>query len=149
MAPSWNEATIVVIHKEGKDPTKCQSYRPISLLNTDLRILTAIFAKRLSKIATEIISPDQTGFMAGRHCGDNVRRLLNIISYSKTNQEESIILSLDAQKAFDRVSWQYLHKTLERFQFGPNFLKWIQILYSNPQAVVKVNGTISERFILG
>lgn len=71
------------------------------------------------------------------------------MSYSKTKQEESMILSLDAQKAFDRVSWQYLHKSLERFKFGPNFLKWIHILYSNPQVVVKVNGTVSGRFALG
>lgn len=47
MAPSWREATIVVIHKEGKDSTKCQSYRPISLLNADLCILTAILARRV------------------------------------------------------------------------------------------------------
>lgn len=42
IAPSWNKATTVVIHKEGKDHTECQSYRPISLLNVDLRILTAV-----------------------------------------------------------------------------------------------------------
>ena len=52
MAPSWNEATIVVIHKEGKDPTDCQSYRPISLLNADVCILTAILARQVNKIIT-------------------------------------------------------------------------------------------------
>lgn len=41
MALSWREATIVVIHKEGKDSTKCETYRPVSLLNTDLRILVS------------------------------------------------------------------------------------------------------------
>lgn len=58
------------------------------------------------------------------------------------------ILSLDAHKAFDRVSWQYLAHTLERVKFGPNLIKWIQILYSNPMAAVRVNGTISARFPL-
>lgn len=148
MAPSWNDATIVVIHKESKDPTNCQSYRPISLLNTDLRILTTILAKRVSKIITQVINPDQTGFIAGRHYGDNVRRLLNLMSLYKTKQEETMILSLDAQKAFDRVSWQSLGHTLERFKFGPNLIKWIQTLYSNPMAAVRVNGTISGRFPL-
>lgn len=148
MAPSWNDATIVVIHKEGKDPTNCQSYRPISLLNADLRILTTILARRLSKIVTNIINPDQTGFMTGRHYSDNVRRLVNLISFSKSFKQEAMILSLDAQKAFDRVSWQYLFHTLTRFQFGPNFIKWTKILYSNPLAAVRVNGTISGRFSL-
>ena len=70
MAPSWREATIVVMHKDGNDPTKCQSYRRISLLNTDLRILTAILARRVNKITTEIIHPDQTGFIKGRYYGE-------------------------------------------------------------------------------
>lgn len=49
VAPSWRDTTIVVIHKEGKDPTECQSYRPISLLNSDQQILTTILAKRVNK----------------------------------------------------------------------------------------------------
>ena len=148
MAPSWREATIVVIHKDGKDPTKCQSYRPISLLNTDLRILTAILARRVNKMTTEIIHPDQTGFIKGRYYGDNIRRLFNLMTHPKVKEEESMILSLDAMKAFDRVSWQYLIQTLKRFQFGPNFIKWIQTLYSDPQSAVKVNGFLSDRFTL-
>lgn len=148
MAPSWNEATIVVIHKEGKDPTDCQSYRPISLLNADVRILTAILARRVNKIITQIIHPDQTGFISGRYYGDNIRRLLNIISHQKNKKLESVIISLDAQKAFDRVSWRYLLQTLKRFKFGPNFIDWIQTLYSSPQAAVRVNGYRSERFTL-
>lgn len=113
MAPSCNEATIVVIHKEGKDPTECQSYRPISLLNGDLRILTAVLARRVNQIITQIIHPDQKGFITGRYYRDNVRRLLNIISHQQDRKLESVIISLDVQKAFDRVSWQYLFQTLK------------------------------------
>ena len=47
--------------------------------------------------------------------------------------------SLDAQKAFDRVSWKYLFHLLKRLKFGPSFIKWIQTLYSDLQAAVKVN----------
>jgi len=148
LAPSWREATIVVIHKEGKDPTKCESYRPISLLNTDIRILTSILSRRVNKIITNIIHPDQTGFITGRYYADNIRRLLNLMTHSETKGKETMLLSLDAQKAFERVSWQYLFQTLKRFQFGPEFIKWIQILYANPQAAVKVNGFLSDRFAL-
>lgn len=148
MAPSWREATIIVIHKEGKDPTKCESYRPISLLNTDMRILTAILARRVNKIIIDIIHPDQTGFITGRYYGDNIRRLLNIMSHPTVKKQQAMLLSLDAQKAFDRVSWQYLIQTLKKFKFGPNFIKWIQTLYSNPQAAIRVNGFLSDRFTL-
>ncbi len=147
-APSWTEATIVVLHKDGKDPTECQSYRPVSLLNRDLSILTAILARRVNKIITQIIHPDQTGFITGRYYGDNVRRLLNMTSHQKVKKSESIIVSIDAQKGFDRVSWRYLLQTLKQFRFGPNFINWIQTLYSSPQAAIKVNGYRSERFTL-
>ena len=148
MAPSWRDATIIVIHKEGKDPTKCQSYRPISLLNTDLRILTAILARRVNECIDYIIHPDQTGFITGRYYGDNIRRLLNVMVHPTMKKQEAMLLALDAQKAFDRVSWPYLIQTLKKFKFGPNFIKWIQTLYSGPQASVKVNGFLSNRFTL-
>lgn len=102
----------------------------------------------MRRVIKHIIHPDQTGFITGRYYGDNVRRLLNIMSHPKVKEEETMLLSLDAQKAFDRVSWKYLFQTLRRFRFGPNILEWIQILYSNPQAAVKVNVFLSDWFSL-
>uniref|UniRef100_A0AAR2M116 Reverse transcriptase domain-containing protein n=1 Tax=Pygocentrus nattereri TaxID=42514 RepID=A0AAR2M116_PYGNA len=148
MAPSWSYATIVVLHKEGKDPTNCGSYKPLSMLNGDVRILTTILARRLNYIITQIIHPDQTRFITGRHYGNNLGRLLNIISHQKEKKSNTTIISLDAQKAFDRVSWKYLIQTLKRFKFGPNFVDWIHTLYSSPQAAVRVNGFRSARFNL-
>lgn len=47
---SWSRAIITVLHKEGKDPTPCMGYRPISLQCGDLKILTSILAKRIQNI---------------------------------------------------------------------------------------------------
>lgn len=59
---TWSEAIISVIHKEGKNLTFCEGYRPISLLCNDQKLLTNILAKRMQKIISELINPDQTGF---------------------------------------------------------------------------------------
>lgn len=96
-----------------------------------MRSLTSTLAKRFSKSITHVINPDQRGFIAGRYYGDNVRRQLNLMSLYKTRQEETMILSLDAQKAFDSLLAE-LGPYTERFEFGPNFIKWTQILYSDP-----------------
>lgn len=145
---TWKEAIISVLLKERKDPTLCASYRPIALLNTDCKILTSILAKRVGTIITDLIHPDQTGFISGRYLPDNIRRLLNIMEQSKKRQHPCMVLAVDAQKAFDRVSWPFLFKTLEKFGFGPKFIGWIKLLYSAPQSLVRVNGHISNPFTL-
>lgn len=149
LAPSWRHAIIVVLHKEGKDPSECSGYRPISLLNGDLRMFTSILFRRLNKYIAEIVHPDQTGFIPGRYSGNNVRRLLNVMSSVSTKNSEAMVLSLDAEKAFDRLSWKYLFQTLKRYGFGEKFITWIRILYFEPRASVRVNGYGSEYFTLG
>ena len=57
---------LTLILKEGKDPANCGSYRPISLLNTDLKIFTKILATRMSRILSRVIHLDQVGFMMAR-----------------------------------------------------------------------------------
>ncbi len=70
-----------MVHKEDKDPTDCGSDRPITLLNVDQKLLSAILADRLTKIVTQIIDPDQTGFIPNRHLPDNVRRTLELFPF--------------------------------------------------------------------
>lgn len=133
-----------MIPKEGKDPTNCASYRPISLLCSDVKILSTM-AKQIQKCINKIIKPDQTGFIPGRQGIDNIRTL-NIISSAKQNQQTSMLLSLDAEKAFDRVDWLYLEHTLEKMGFHSDFVNWIGVLYSGPTSRVRVNGYTSKAF---
>ena len=59
---SYSQAIITTIHKKGKDPLKCASYRPISLLNTDYKLVTKMISKRLETRLPLLVNPDQTGF---------------------------------------------------------------------------------------
>lgn len=147
--PSLNEAVITLIPKKGKDLKQVRSYTLISLLNTDLKILTKSLIRRLDPNVAKLIYPDQTGFIPNRQLFHNFRRLLNIMYYTKLSKEEDLfILSLDAEKAFDCVEWPYLLAVLEKFGIGVRFISWIKLLYSNPNARILSNRNISDTFKL-
>ncbi len=137
---------ITVIPKSGKDPSDCANYRPISLINADLKIFSKVLASRLETVIGKIISPDQTGFIKGRVAADNIRRLLHILSAMNRIPPECGLLFLDAEKAFDRLRWPYLWRVLKKFKFGDRFINMIRTLYANPSARVCVGGGFSELF---
>ena len=145
---TMRQAVISLILKNDKDHLECSSYRPISLLNTDTKILAKVLAHRLEKILPSIISPDQTGFIKNRYSFFNIRRLLNIIYTQPAMDTSEVIISLDAEKAFDRVKWDFLFHVLKKFGFGPNFITWIRVLYSSPLAAVRTNSNLSPYFEL-
>ena len=147
LPPSLNTAVITLLLKPGRTSTLCGSYRPISLLNNDLKILCKALARRLELSLPEIVHSDQNGFVQGRQGFHNIRRVLNIV-FNKSGHTDTAILSLDAEKAFDRVEWLYLFETLQRFGIGGKFLGWIRLLYAGPQAVVLTNGLFSTPFEL-
>uniref|UniRef100_A0A8C4S3X3 Reverse transcriptase domain-containing protein n=1 Tax=Erpetoichthys calabaricus TaxID=27687 RepID=A0A8C4S3X3_ERPCA len=145
---TFRQALITVFPKQNKDLLQCASYRPISLLNNDVKILSKILARRMEKVLPSVISQDQTGFIKGRHLSSNLRHLFNVIySPAKSNTPE-ILLSLDAEKAFDMIEWNYLFTALEKFGFGPNICAWIKLLYTSPEASVCINNICSDYFKL-
>lgn len=86
-----------------------------------------------------IVSEDQTGFIRGRHSYSNIRRLLGVIfSPSLSNSPEAII-SLDNEKAFDRVEWAYLLFALRQFGLNNNFISWVRLLYTSPCVSICTN----------
>ena len=127
MTFSQRLAAISLIHKKG-EKNVLQNYRPISLTNTDYKIITIIFAERLQKIIHKQIGNEQTAYIKGRFIGTNARFILDIFDYCETYNKEGVLLFLDFEKAFDSVEWNFLFKTLEKFNFSPNFLKWIKLL---------------------
>lgn len=148
LPPSMKRALITLIYKEGKDPLDCASYRPISLLPVDFKIISKLIARRLESLMPKLINPDQSGFTKGRYASDNIRRLINIIDHSTLSKQQVVILSLDAEKAFDRVEWPYLIQVLQKFNLGDNCIKWIKSLYNDPQAIIAINGTFTNNFSL-
>uniref|UniRef100_A0A669D0H5 Reverse transcriptase domain-containing protein n=1 Tax=Oreochromis niloticus TaxID=8128 RepID=A0A669D0H5_ORENI len=145
LPPSFYEASIALVPKKGKDPVECSSYRPISLLNVDAKILAKVLARRLENILPSVISEDQTGFIKNRYSYSNIRRLLDIL-YTPSSQSPECILSLDAEKAFDWVEWKYLFTVLDKFNFGSKFISWIRLLYMCPNASVFTNSIQSQPF---
>lgn len=71
LPPTLNLAHISLILKKGKPPELCTSYRPISLLGVDCKILSKLLARRLEDVLPVLVKPDQTGFVKGRYSHSN------------------------------------------------------------------------------
>lgn len=145
---SWQEAVISIIPKQGKDKNECSSYRPISVLNVDYKLFASILSKRLEVVISELVDLDQTGFIQNRQTQDNLRRTLQIMSHITTENISAMLLSLDAEKAFDSVGWDYLYQVLARFGFNNKFIECIKGLYLSPKAKIKINGHLSKTIYL-
>ena len=146
LPPEMLNALIITLPKPGKEHTSPQNFRPISLLNIDTKIYAKLIATRLIDIMPSLIHPDQSGFTKGRQTCAATRRLINIIHHSNSTGTPSLLLSLDAEKAFDRVNWAYLQATLKKFVLRGHILSAIMALYSKPSAQVYTSELLSKPF---
>ena len=125
-----------------------RNWRPITLLNVDYKLAARTIAARLSKVTHLVVAKDQTCGVPGRYIGENVAFLRDVVSYAGFFDSPLAILSLDQEKAFDRVDWDFMHATLRGMGFGTSFLKWVDLFYTGVQSSVNVNGYLSHFFSL-
>lgn len=125
-----------------------RNWRPITLLNVDYKLAACIIAARLSKVTHLVVAKDQTCGVPGRYIGENVAFLRDVVSYAGFFDSPLAILSLDQEKAFDRVDWDFMHATLRGMGFGTSFLKWVDLFYTGVQSSVNVNGYLCHFFSL-
>ena len=133
-----------LIPKPNKDTRYVKNLRPITLLNTDYKIIEKAIANKMIPALKNIIQSDQRGFMKERRISVNIRKLLDLMEHTKENDIEALILSLDFVKCFDKCSFSILHGSLEFFQFGDIIQQWTKILYKDFSVKVQNNGHFSE-----
>ena len=139
-------AVLTLLPKANKDIRFLKNWRPLSLLNTDYKILTKLLANRLQRVLPYLISEDQAGCLKNRFIGENIRKIIDIFENTYSKKDPGLAIFIDFEKAFDTVSWQFLFKTLTRFNFGNNFIWWIQTIYNQPLCSVINNGHASDFF---
>ena len=148
LSSSQKQAVITLISKKDKDKSFLENWRPISLINVDEKMLSKTLAWKLKKVLPEIIHSDQSGYVENRNISETVRSILDMMEYTQEENLPGVLLFLDFKKAFDSLSWSFLKKTLEVFNFGPNFRKWIDVLYNNVSSCTINNGLTSGYFNL-
>ncbi len=120
----------------------------MSVLCCDYMILAKALANRLAGVLEQVIQSDQTYCIPGRSIFDNISFIRDIFDLAKMKEFDLGLISLDQEKAFDRVEHKYLLNTLEAFGFIEDFVNKIKVLYNDTESVVKVNGGLSAPFKL-
>ena len=121
------------------------NFRPLTMLNTDLKILAKILANRLQTVLPSLICPEQTCAVKGRTIQDSLHLVRTIVEKVDGN---AALINLDQSKAFDRVDHAFLEAVLSSAGFEVDFRTWIRLLYASPGVMVEVNGVRSEPFTL-
>ena len=145
LPPTFWEAVVILLLKPGKDPLLCGSYRPLSLLNYENKILAKVLSTRLSLLLDQIISPEQSGFVPQRSTSLNLRTVFATL-HRVDPTVPAVITLLDAEKAFDSLEWPFLQALLKQRGFPNQFTALVSLLYTQPTARLRLNGTLSSSF---
>ena len=127
---------ITLIPKGDKDKHFLKNWRPLTLLNTLYKLTSGCIAERIKPCLDSIIHNDQKGFVASRYIGECIRGTYDIQEYAKTHNRTGILLLIDFEKAYDSVSFRYIKKCLQFFNFGDSLIKWVTLclLYTSDAA---------------
>lgn len=141
---SARNGIIQLIPKRDRDTLFLENWRPLTLLNTDYKIFSKALANRLKRVLPSLIDSDQTGFMKGRDISSNIRKVIDVIEYTKRHQIPAAILSIDWHKCFDKIENQAISGALEYFGFGQRFCHYTKVLLTDFLVRVQNNGYVSE-----
>ena len=109
----------------------------------DYKIATRAISGRLLGVISSIVGSDQMCGIPGRTISENLTLICDLIEYADRADLPLALLSLNQEKAFDRVDWAFLQRILAKFGFGDSFRPWIGLFYTDVESAVVIHGWTS------
>ena len=128
------------------DRNEISNYRPITILNSDYKILTKVLALRLAKVAPSLLHKSQAGFVPGRSIAEQTKLIEMMIDYAEVSEQNGVIVALDQEKAYDKIAHDYLWKVLATLGFPVEFITLVKALYQDAETTIMINGHLSSTF---
>ena len=135
---------ISLMEKEHRDLLQLKNWRPLSLLNTEYKLLSKILSNRIKKVLPTIIHVDQSGFQKGKSLTDNIIDLIMALEICDREQIPILLISFDFEKAFDRVEWSVLFHIMKHFGFCEEYIDMIQSMFKGIESCTVNCGYASE-----
>ncbi|KAH9659016.1 reverse transcriptase domain-containing protein [Citrus sinensis] len=146
--PAEINRTLLVLIPKVDHPTSLKMFQPISLCTVLYKTMTKIIANRLQALLPDLISPQQTSFVPGRHITENIVIAQEVIHTMKKNVvgKRMMAVKVDLEKAYDRLRWCFIQETLKEVGLLERFIHLIMEYLSTAQMNVLWNGEMTEDF---
>lgn len=144
--PMLNLTEIILLPKKN-EANRVNDYRPISLCNVSMKIITKVLANRLSESLPMVISQTQSAFIKGRLISDNIilaHETNHYLKHRKNWKGGFLSIKIDMSKAYDRVEWPFLKEMLLRLWYNGVWVQKVMTCVESVRYRVKVNGMQSE-----
>ena len=116
--------------------------------SVDSKIISKALSEKLTEVLPDLISSQQMAYVKNRHIGESGKLISDIIEMTKI-RKIGFLVTMDIEKAFDSLDHNFLISTLEKYDFGQNFILWVKILLKDQESCVINGGKTTKYFILG